>query len=190
MTLSLGSQSCVGTATSTGLVACTIANVTVPLGPQPLKAEFAGDVYYLPSSDATRQAVVFAFPVSGDFAIGDKTAASATPSTVVTFWGSGWSGQNALTGGDAPSSFKGFTATLSSNPPVCGGTWTTGTGSSPHPPNGPLPSFMGVIVTNSVTKVGSALNGNIVHIVVVTPNPGYGPSAGHTGNGEIVATYC
>jgi uncharacterized repeat protein (TIGR01451 family) len=190
VTLSVGSQSCVGTTDAAGHVACTIGNVTVPLGPQPLKADFSGDVYYLPSSDATRQATVFAFPVRGDFAIGDKTAASATPSTVVTFWSSGWNGLNALTGGIAPSAFKGFTATLSSNPPVCHGTWSTGTGSSPPPPDGPLPSYMGVIVTSSVTKAGSDLRGNIVQIVVVTPNPGYSPSSGHDGTGKIVATYC
>jgi hypothetical protein len=188
--LSVGSQSCVGSTDAAGHVACTIPNVTVPLGPQPLKADFAGDVFYLPSSDATKQAIVFAFPARGDFAIGDKTAATATPSTVVTFWGSSWSGQNALSGGGAPSSFKGFTATLSTNPPVCGGTWTTNTGNSPPPPNGPLPSYMGVIVTSSVTKAGSDLHGNIVRIVVVTPNPGYSPGAGHDGTGKIVATYC
>jgi hypothetical protein len=190
VTLSVGSQSCIGSTDAAGHVSCTIPTVTVPLGPQPLKADFAGDVFYLPSSDATKQAIVFAFPARGDFAIGDKTAASATPSTVVTFWGSGWSGLNALTGGVAPSSFKGFTATLSTNPPVCGGTWTTNTGNSPPPPNGPLPSYMGVIVTSSVTKVGSDLRGNIVKIVVVTPNPGYSPGAGHDGTGKIVATYC
>ena len=92
--------------------------------------------------------------------------------------------------GIAPSAFKGFTATLSSNPPVCGGTWSTGTGSSPPPPNGPLPSYMGVIATSSVTKVGSDLRGNIVRIVVVTPNPGYSPNSGHDGTGKIVAVYC
>jgi hypothetical protein len=49
---------------------------------------------------------------------------------------------------------------------------------------------MGVIVTSSVTKSGSDLSGDIVHIVVVTPNPGYQPSPGHDGTGKIVATYC
>ncbi len=190
VTLSVGGQSCVGTTDNAGQVACTIANITVPLGPQPLTADFTGDVFYLPSSDATKQAIVFAFPARGDFAIGDKTAVSATPSTVVTFWGSGWNGANALTGGGASSAFKGFTATLSTNPPVCGGSWTTSTGNSPPPPNGPLPSYMGVIVTSSVSKSGSSLNGDIVHIVVVSPNPGYSPSPGHDGTGTIVATYC
>jgi hypothetical protein len=47
-----------------------------------------------------------------------------------------------------------------------------------------------VIVTSSVTKAGSDLRGNIVQIVVVTPNPGYSPSSGHDGTGKIVATYC
>ena len=49
---------------------------------------------------------------------------------------------------------------------------------------------MGVIVTSSVTSSGSAVSGNIVHIVVVTTNPGYSPGPGHNGTGKIVATYC
>jgi uncharacterized repeat protein (TIGR01451 family) len=190
VTLSVGSQSCVGIADPSGNVNCTIPNVTVALGPQPLAAVFGGDTYYLPSSDTSKQATVFAFPSRGDFAIGDITSASATPSTVVTFWASDWYLRNQLSGGVAPTDFKGFTATLSSNPPVCGGSWITRTGNSPPPPNGPLPSYMGVIVTSSVSKSGSSLTGNIVHIVVVTTNPGYQPNPGHNGTGKIVATYC
>jgi uncharacterized repeat protein (TIGR01451 family) len=188
--LSVGSQSCTGLTVSSGDVSCTIANVTASLGPQPLTATFSGDTYYLGSSDNTKQAVVFAFPVRGSFSIGDITSATATPSTVVTFWASDWYARNQLTGGVAPSHFKGFAATLSSTPPVCGGTWTTRSGNSPPPPNGPLPAFMGVLVTSSVAESGPTLSGNIVHIVVVTPNPGYQPSPGHNGTGKIIATYC
>jgi uncharacterized repeat protein (TIGR01451 family) len=190
LTLRIGTQSCTGVTTSSGSVSCTIANVTIGLGPQPLSATFAGDTYYLGSSDTSKQAFVFAFPSRGDFAIGDVTNASATPATVVTFWAPDWYLRNQLTGGVAPTQFKGFTATLSSTPPNCPGTWTTLTGNSPPPPNGPLPTYMGVVVTSQVTKSGSTLKGNIVHIVVVTTNSGYAPGPGHNGTGKIVATYC
>lgn len=190
VTLSVGSQSCIGITDASGNVNCTITSVNVALGPQPLGAIFTGDTYYLPSSDTSKQAIVFAFPVRGDFAIGNITSTSATPSTVVTFWASDWYLRNQLSGGVAPTDFKGFTATLSSTPPVCGGSWITRTGNSPPPPNGPLPSYMGVIVTSLVTKSGSNLRGNIVHIVVVTTNPGFQPSPGHDGTGKIVAIYC
>jgi len=45
-------------------------------------------------------------------------------------------------------------------------------------------------VTAHVTKRGSVLSGDIVHIVLVHTNPGYGPNPGHAGTGTIVATLC
>jgi fimbrial isopeptide formation D2 family protein len=191
VTLSVGSQSCVGSADASGDVSCTIPNVTVALGPQPLSAVFAGDTYYLPSSDATQTAIVFAFlPGGGAFALGDGTASSATSSTTVTFWGAHWSTLNSLTGGSAPADFKGFAGTFNPTTPTCGGTWTARPGDSGHPPAGPLPAFMGVVVTSSASKSGSAITGDIAHVVVVETNPGYAADPGHAGTGTIVATFC
>ena len=42
----------------------------------------------------------------------------------VTFWGSQWARDNPLSGGSAPSSFKGFASQSSPMPPRCGGTWS------------------------------------------------------------------
>ena len=50
--------------------------------------------------------LVFAFPPGGgSFVIGDKSSANGT---AVTYWGAQWAKQNSLSGGGAPSSFKGF----------------------------------------------------------------------------------
>jgi hypothetical protein len=49
---------------------------------------------------------------------------------------------------------------------------------------------MGVVVTSSVKKSGSAISGNSVHIVVVKVAPGYAPSPSNHGTGTIVATFC
>jgi hypothetical protein len=49
---------------------------------------------------------------------------------------------------------------------------------------------MGVLVSSSITKTGSAISGNTVHIVVVKTEPGYAPDPGHHGTGAIVATFC
>jgi hypothetical protein len=49
---------------------------------------------------------------------------------------------------------------------------------------------MGVLVASKTTKSGSTTSGNIVHIVVVTPDPGYAPNPGHPGTGKIVTTVC
>ncbi len=119
------------------------------------------------------------------FAIGDRNSANGTH---VTFWAAQWWKLNSLSGGAAPASFKGFA--LSPATPSCGTNWTTGPGNSPHPPAGPLPEFMGVIVTSSVSKSGSQISGNTVHMVVVHTNPGYSNNPGHAGTGTVVAQIC
>jgi hypothetical protein len=130
--------------------------------------------------------LTFAFaPGGGSFVIGDKNAAVDTS---VTFWGAQWSKDNSLSGGNAPASFKGF----AENPttPSCNVAWTTDPGNSTPPPDGPLPTFMAVIVTNSTAKDGSEISGNTVHIVIVQTNPGYAPDPGHSGTGKVVAMVC
>jgi uncharacterized repeat protein (TIGR01451 family) len=177
-----GSQSCTGTTDLTGTATCSISPVTVGPGPQTITDSFAGDTFYVGASN-TQNALVYAFPAGGDFAIGDKTATGT-----VTFWGSQWFFANSLSGGSPPSAFKGFE---NSTPvPVCGtATWSTVGGASPPPP-ATIPSYMGVIVTSNVTKSGNTISGNIVHIVIVKTNPGYAPDPAVPGTGTVVATVC
>ena len=73
---------------SAGNASCSVA-ATVEQGPQPVRADFAGDAYYLPSIDASKTAIVFAFPSRGAFVVGDRHSAA------VTFWGAQWSSVNA-----------------------------------------------------------------------------------------------
>jgi uncharacterized repeat protein (TIGR01451 family) len=130
-------------------------------------------------------ALLFA-PGGGSFVIGDKNAVVGNS---VTFWSAQWWKLNSLTGGPAPASFKGFAE--SPNAPSCSATnWSADTGNSTPPPLGPLPAFMGVIVTSNSSQSGSTDSGNIVHIVVVQTNPGYAPDPGHAGTGTVVATVC
>ena len=84
LTLTIGtgatSQSCTTPPTDAGGNAqCTLTNVTVGQGPQPVRADFAGDGYYLPSFDASHQVIVFAFPTRGVFTLGDTTVAANPP---------------------------------------------------------------------------------------------------------------
>ena len=192
LTLTLGtgpsSQACTTTPTGTGGNGqCTLPGVTVGQGPQPVRADFAGDAYYLPSTDASHQVVIFAFPTRGIFLLGDQGAPSA--GTTLTYWSAQWSALNALSSGAAPDAFKGFAGTTSSTPPSCAGSWNTGPGNSSHPV-GSVPSYMGTAVTTSVAKSGGTLSGPITHIVVIATAPGYSPNPGHPGTGTIVATYC
>jgi PKD repeat protein len=191
VTFTLGSQSCSGTTDASGDVSCTISPVSSQLGNQTLTADFAGDAYYDPSSD-TAEVVVFQFPSSGAFTLGDLTVAGAGSSTV-TWWSHSWSSLNSLSGGSAPASFKGFAADVTlpqmSPPELCGTSFTSRTGNSAHPPD-TVPAYMGVLVASSVTQSGSTINGTWGSIVVVRTDPGYEPNPGHPGTGTIVATFC
>jgi hypothetical protein len=188
LTLTLGTgvtaQSCTtGPTDLAGSASCTLTPAQ-PLGPGTVRADFAGDAFYLPSFDSA-STVSFAFVGQGSFVIGDGNGAVGQH---VTFWGAQWWRLNTLSGGAASASFKGYA--LDPATPSCGTTWSTGPGNSPPPPAGPLPSFMGVIVSSSTSKAGSSISGNTVHIVVVTTDPGYAPNPGHPGTGTVVATFC
>lgn len=184
VTLTLGSQSCTGTTDGAGTASCTIASVATALGPQALGAAFAGDGFYEPSADRSKQAIVFAFPSRGVFTVGDRATGPA-----VTWWANDWSTRNPVSAGPAPAAFKGFAGSTGTTPPSCGAGWTTGPGNSP-PPTADVPSYMGVVVTGSVSSNGSQISGTAARIVVVRTDAGYAPDPGHPGTGTVVATYC
>lgn len=138
------------------------------------------------ATTATVRVVVFAFPAGGSFVVGDQNLAEVGGK--VTFWGSQWAKDNSLSAGEAPSSFKGFENSVTS--PACSTAWTSDTGDSSEPPNGPLPSYMGVIVSGQIASSGSVISGDTRHIAVIVPSTGYGPSPGHYGTGTIVANAC
>ncbi len=124
-------------------------------------------------------------PGGGSFVIGNGNSANGTS---VTFWGAQWRKLNPLSGGSAPASFKGYA--LHPTTPSCGAVFSTDPGNSAPPPAGPLPRYMGVIVSSSVTQSGSTITGNIVHIVEVKTNSGYAGDPGHAGTGTVVAQIC
>jgi sugar lactone lactonase YvrE len=124
-------------------------------------------------------------PEGGSFVIGDQNSGVGTS---VTFWGAQWWKLNSLSGGTAPAAFKGFA--LKPTTPSCSISWSTDPGNSAPPPAGPLPAFMAVIVSSSISKSGSQISGNTPHIVVVQTNPGYGPNPGSAGTGKVVAQVC
>src|SRR6185312_12234783 len=53
-----------------------------------------------------------------------------------------------------------------------------------------IPQYMAVIVSSSINKNGTVISGDIRKIVVVKTNPGYGPSPGHPGTGQVIAILC
>ena len=178
-----GAQSCSGLTNAAGVAMCDISAVTQPLGPGTVGAEFAGDAFYLPASDSA-STLVFAFLPSGSFVVGDQSA-----SGTVTFWSSDWSTRNTLSGGAAPASFKGYAATLSVKPPVCGSTWTSRAGNSANPPAS-VPAYMAVLVSSAIVKSGPQISGDAPSIVIVKTGPGYAPNPGHPGVGTVEATLC
>jgi hypothetical protein len=187
VTFTIGSgataQSCTGPTDSTGRAACDIAAVSQPLGAGTVNTVFAQDAFYLASSD-TDSTIVYAFPSRGGFAVGDL---STTMGAAVTFFGAQWDSANSLSGGAAPNAFKGF-ATSPGTPPSCPGNFTASPGNSGSPP-ATVPSYMGTLVTSTVTKSGSNITGTVTHLVVVRTTS-YGPSPGAGGEGTVVAVVC
>jgi FtsP/CotA-like multicopper oxidase with cupredoxin domain len=184
----IGAQACSGVTNAGGIASCSVV-VSSALGPQTVTSTFAGDAFYLPSSDSD-SVIVFAFPAKGAFVIGDTSAGGAGSQV---WWGSDWAKVNALSGGAAPSAFKGFAENPSlpstSPPAMCSVPWTSSPGNSGAPP-ATVPAYMGVLVSGSVSKAGSSISSTSTRIVVVQPDAGYGPSPGKGGKGTIVAVYC
>ncbi|HEV2842101.1 MAG TPA: LamG domain-containing protein [Chthoniobacterales bacterium] len=123
---------------------------------------------------------------NGSFIIGDLDAVVGRS---VYFWGSKWAKKNKLSGGAAPSAFKGFANSTGGPAPNCGGVWMSDPGNSSGPP-GTVPTFITVIASGSITESGSVINGNNRKIVVVRTDPGYGPNPGHEGTGTVISVIC
>ena len=130
--------------------------------------------------------LTYAFaPGRGAFVIGNRNSATGTS---VAFWSPHWWRLNTLSSGPAPASFKGYAVNPAS--PSCDTKWSTDPGDSTPPPAGPLPAFMGVLVTSSSSQSASQISGDTVHMVVVQTHPGYAPAVGHAGTGTVVAQIC
>jgi hypothetical protein len=123
-------------------------------------------------------------PGAGAFVIGDLENATGGS---VYWWGAQWWKKDAMSSGPAPASFKGYE--LDNASPWCGQTWTTRPGNSPHPPQ-TVPGMMAVIVSSHIVQNGPVISGDVVGIVLVQTNPGYGPNPGHPGTGTIISTLC
>jgi hypothetical protein len=184
LTFTLGTgptaQSCTGVTNGDGKALCTIASVAQPLGPlRPVSVRFDGDADHSAATESAA-ALIYAFPSGGGaFVIGDLATTSLR-----TFWGQGWSAANSLSGGPSPQGFLGFARNPTA--PTCGGRWHTTDG---PPPSAPLPDYMGVIETSSVTSSGEQFSGATARIVVLRTTE-YGPVATQTGRGTYVTGAC
>ncbi len=141
---------------------------------------------------AISQALIFTYTAGGSFVVGDSSAGKLTLGTIgtgnaITFWGAQWAKANNLSGGSAPSAFKGF----SDNPvtPTCGTPWSAAPGNS-SPPPAAVPTYTAMIVASSISKGGPQSTGDTLHIVIVRTDPGYAPNPGHAGTGVIVGVLC
>jgi hypothetical protein len=126
----------------------------------------------------------FQGPAGGQFVVGD--AANIAGGARVYFWGSHWAQNNPMSGGTAPSAFKGFT---NGNAVASCGTWWTGHSGNTSNPPATVPDYMSVIVSSSITKNG-VMRGDVKRVLIVKTEPGYGPSPGHEGWGTVIAVLC
>jgi hypothetical protein len=172
-----------GTGTTDANGIATFSYSSLVTGTDTLRASVTNIAGTIGSTSVTVTWVAFA-PGGGGFVISDLKNVSGGQ---VYWWGAQWWKNDHLSAGLAPASFKGFEK--SNLTPWCGQTWTTRPGNSPKPPR-TVPGMMAVIVASHVTKQGPVISGDIVHIVLVRTNPGYGPNPGHLGTGTIVAQLC
>jgi len=178
-----GTPMCTARTQTDGNASCTLA---LTPGSYSINRSFAGAGPFEPSSvDGTL--IVFAYLSQGAFVISDANAVVG-PGTVTFFSTKNWPPLNPLTP-SAPNSFQGFADLLSWTPPTCptSGTWTL-TGNVPLPV-GPLPSYMAVLATTSVSKTGSSITGNVTKIVVVQTGS-YTLGSSGTGTGTVVRVAC
>jgi hypothetical protein len=174
-----------GTGTTDTNGEATFSYSSLSVGTDTVEASVSNPAGTITSNDVQVNWTVSFAPGGGAFVIGDQ---SSSVGANVTFWGAQWASLNSLSNGTAPSSFKGFA--LRPRVPSCGAAWSADPGNSSPPPAGPLPQYMAVIVTSSVTKSGSTINGDTPHIVIVKTNPGYAPDPGHAGTGVVVSRVC
>ena len=111
--------------------------------------------------------------------VGDKSASGS-----VTFWGAQWTKANSLSGGSAPNTFKGFETSLVT--PTCGSSWTTSAGDSAVAPTVGS-TYIPVLVASSITKSGSSVSGNAVHVVIVKTDAAQGANQA---TGTVVGQLC
>jgi hypothetical protein len=132
--------------------------------------------------------VTFAFVAAPPplFVIGDAEAHGI--GAIVNFWGAQWWKNNFMSGLVSPgvASFKGYATNVDN---FCGGAWSTRPGNSPPPP-ATIAGTIRIIVTSTVQKKGPDISGNIVQILTVDQDGGYGPNPGHAGNGTVVSVAC
>jgi len=160
------------------------------LGPQTITATIcdAGGT----CATATSQALIFTYTTGGSFVVGDSSAGVLTAGAIgagnaVSFWGAQWAKANDLSGGAAPSAFKGF----SNSPvtPVCGIAWAAAPGNS-SPPAADVPTYTAMIVATTIIEKDSKIAGNTAHVVIVRTDPGYAPNPGHAGTALVVGVLC
>ena len=182
----IGTQSCGGTTASAGpqmgTATCVIPVVNQPLGPVTVGATFtdAAPVSYAPAT-TTGPGLLFEYLTRGSFVVGGP---AATMNGNVTLWSPQWAKANHMA--STSPSFKGFAGTLASNPPAVGQNWSASPGNSGNPPS-TVPSYMAVIVANSVAKNGSVISGDTAKMMIVKMDPAPNMGDSGTGTGKVVA---
>jgi len=172
-----------GTGVTNANGVATFSYTSQKTGTDTLRASVTNLVGTLDSNTVTVTWEPFA-PGGGAFVISDLKDINGAH---VYWWGAQWWKNDPLSSGLASAAFKGFEK--GNLAPACGQTWSARPGNSGRPPR-TVPSVMAVIVASHITKKGSTISGDVLHIVLVRTDAGYGPNPGHKGTGTIIAQIC
>lgn len=173
VSFSIGGASCTTTTSASGVAACSINASSQATGPATVTAYFGGDAKYKPAS-ASGSVLLYAFPSSGMFVIGDQANHND-----VRFYDAQWATYNPMSGGSGPKSFKGYANSVN------GSTFSALPGGTVTPPAS-VPSYMGVIVTGKVNEANGVITGNVEYIAIVHVNV-YVATVGGSGHGSLVS---
>jgi PKD repeat protein len=152
LTFTVGGETCTASTNADGDASCTLPAGAPALGPSAVTVRFEGDTLYS-TGTADARAVVYGTPAGGMFVVGDQAATGA-----VAFWSPSWWRLNALSGGPAPASFKGFVTQAP-------GGWVASPGLDHSPAN--VPEWMAVLVASRVEKDDSVIRATADRMVVV-----------------------
>jgi len=190
-------ETCTGVTDSTGKATCTIARIGTAAQNTNIVIRYAGDATYRPGALFVG-AIIYAYVPGGgyvvsDLAVGPLNGASGRS---VTLYSPDWRSANPLSGGVPAGFFRGWQT--SDSEPRCGGSWKVYEKDLTSPSFG-LPEYLIVAVSDLVkTSIRTDAQGNqilnvqgeIPHVVIVRPDPGFLGEPDGTATATIAAVLC
>jgi hypothetical protein len=190
-------ETCTGVTDPTGKATCTIARIGTAAQNTNIVIRYAGDATYRPGGLFVG-AIIYSYTPGGGYVVGDLAVGplAGASGRSVTLYSPDWRSANPLSGGVPSGFFRGWQT--SDSEPRCGGSWKVYDKDLAAPSLG-LPEYL-VVAVSSVVKTSirtdaqgnQILNvqGDIPHVVIVRPDPGFLGEPDGTATATVAAVLC